>query len=60
MAAKKHKGPGRPFMKPEDRRSERVTIRLTPGEYQTLLAECAKARLSLSEYIAQRLNLEDK
>ena len=36
----------------------KVTVRLTPIEYEALKSKCSKARVSLSEYI--RVTIKDK
>ena len=46
---------GRPPKAPEDKSSERVMVRFTPGQYRKLLAEAKKAGLPLAAFIVKRL-----
>ncbi|MHC4434343.1 MAG: plasmid mobilization protein [Planctomycetota bacterium] len=51
--AKKKKRRGRPFLKPKDRRSEVVPVRITPGEHRQLLKDAEEAGMSVSLYLVE-------
>lgn len=55
MSRKKKTKMGRPYKSPEDRRSYRATVRLTPEQYRKLTDGAKKARVTLSTYILSRL-----
>ena len=44
---------GRPVLKPKDRRSKPVTIRLTPDEHKQLLKDTQDSNLSISDYLKE-------
>lgn len=47
---------GRPPMAPEDRRSEKVTFRLTPEELASLTADAKERGVSLTDLICHALS----
>lgn len=55
MAKKRRKGPGRPEIAPEDRKTVRLTIRVTAAEYQRLLAEAKARNQPLADFIRERI-----
>lgn len=48
---------GRPKKQAQDRQSKLIALRLKPTELRRLEAAAQKAKLSISEYIRQKLNL---
>ena len=51
--AKRKKKPGRPSMKPKDRLSEIVTLRMNPREHKQLMRDAKAAGLSVSMYLQE-------
>ena len=50
---------GRPTLAPEDRRSERVTFRLTPEELRSLTEDAKERDVSLTDLICHALSKLD-
>jgi uncharacterized protein (DUF1778 family) len=48
---------GRPKKAASERQSKLIALRLKPAEIKTLERAASKARLSLSDYIRQKLDL---
>jgi hypothetical protein len=42
---------GRPTLKPKDRRSKRVSLRLTPAEYRQIVEEARADGLTVTAYL---------
>jgi uncharacterized protein (DUF1778 family) len=57
MTKKKRAKAGRPPKTPEDRRSYRATVRLTPEQYRELIDGAKKAGVTLSTFILNRLEV---
>ena len=57
MSDRKKTKMGRPYKAPEDKRSYRATVRLTPEQYRKLIDGAEKAGVTLSTYILSRLEV---